>query len=465
MNIAIAGFLLIFGALAERHLPVLAGMGVSTWVLAGQYAAHQQLIETADSLSIETNFARSETIVDRDITLTVTVNKSTTDTGVMVRISLPPSVTGPDVSERTIWLNPNDTQRSLTFSLKPHVAGEISMPDHRIVLEPEEGLFRESIARPSNASFIVSAKRPRNIHVGQGGESAAAYGEHPSGRGESGIVPEEVRRYVPGDAADRIDWKATARLNEPYVLEFEAETDRQTILIVDRRARLNIGNEGQTLLDVAREVSLGIADMAEEVSDPLGLVTVDEDGVSMVSPGSSPESYWTVREILHELDTSEANTTAGPTTPVQELRRDRIAKLGETNSTFAQTLLPLLSRSGRSIRHVERSSLVSAVHVAWERAGPSPWFVIITDDTERSQLQRAVQFAGQSGAIVHAFMLPRVLFETDALTELERAYDRYLEFEQFRRAIDSERNVSAFEVGPRDRLDAILSVRQQRQQR
>jgi hypothetical protein len=55
-----------------------------------------------------------------------------------------------------------------------------------------------------------------------------------------------------------------------------------------------------------------------------------------------------------------------------------------------------------------------------------------------------------------------VLYEAGGLGDLEAAYRRYLDFEEFRRSLARLDRVQAYEVGPGDRLGALLASRRQR---
>ncbi|MFC7019236.1 MULTISPECIES: hypothetical protein [Haloarcula] len=60
------------------------------------------------------------------------------------------------------------------------------------------------------------------------------------------------------------------------------------------------------------------------------------------------------------------------------------------------------------------------------------------------------------------FLTPSVLYDLDTLGDLDDAYRRYTAFEEFRRELAALERVSAFEVGPSDRLSAVLSAGNQR---
>lgn len=141
------------------------------------------------------------------------------------------------------------------------------------------GLLTETLRLGPARTLTVEPRGPRDVHVGEAGEPvAAAFGDHLVGRLGAGLTPMELREYVHGDAASRIDWKATARMNHPYVRKEEAETDRMTTLLLDARAAMDIGLPGETKLDDLREVALAVAAGAREHVDPLGLYVVGEAG-------------------------------------------------------------------------------------------------------------------------------------------------------------------------------------------
>jgi len=86
--------------------------------------------------------------------------------------------------------------------------------------------------------------------------------------------------------------------------------------------------------------------------------------------------------------------------------------------------------------------------------------VILTDDERETEVREAVKLArrigtGDGGVLV--FLAPTSLYEPGSLADLDAAYDRYADFERFRRSLAAIDGVSAYEVGPADRLDAVLA--------
>jgi hypothetical protein len=92
-----------------------------------------------------------------------------------------------------------------------------------------------------------------------------------------------------------------------------------------------------------------------------------------------------------------------------------------------------------------------------DRLGGDQWVLLFTDDADRTRLRETVRLARASGNRVVCFLAPSVLYETGSLADLNDAYGRYADFESFRRELASHNGVTAYEVGPGERLSALLS--------
>lgn len=80
----------------------------------------------------------------------------------------------------------------------------------------------------------------------------------------------------------------------------------------------------------------------------------------------------------------------------------------------------------------------------------------MSSDADRGGVQEAVSTVRGTDHRLDVFLAPTVLYERDALADLPRATARYRDFEHFRRDIARLENVSAYEVAPRSRIEAVL---------
>ena len=290
------------------------------------------------------------------------------------------------------------------------VAGEFDIPDCLVALEDSFGFFTESIPFETDTQITVEPRTPQKIHVGQGGvRSTAAYGEHEStGRG-SGMVPAGLHRYVAGESTRRIDWKATARLGEAYVREFDAETNRQLALVMDHRQQMAEGLAGATMFEYAREVALGFVRSAENVSDPVGLYTFGDQGLTtQQQPAAGFDDYRAITTRLQELEPTSSsrsplvsNSIEGSLGPATTQRiRNRLAT---DDSSFGHRLQPFFGSTDVSTNRIEGNPLVEAIQHLKATVSNSLWTVLFTSDMERNQIREAVQLACRGNGHVIVF--------------------------------------------------------------
>lgn len=457
--------------LFQRPTLLFGGAALGAWLLAQQYRFLVALRRADETLAIERTLDRDRVSTETPITVTTTGQiDPETELTVTVTDDTPVGTrTDASVVDRQFQLDSQTPADRTVFTVQAPLAGEFSFERPTVTFTDGGGLFRETWTRGPTATLIVEPRRPRNIHVGESGRQVAmAYGEHEvEGRG-AGLTPAELRKYVAGDTASHIDWKATARLGEPHVREFEVETDRKTALVVDHRAPMNAGLPGETQLDYLREVGLVILDAARDANDPLGLYTVGDSGVTGVTaPGSSDRQYTEMERRLRSLTPTDGRETRRPNLRARSPAESRRAAslLQNTDSAFARSLTPYYRASNPYIERIADDPLFSTVQSFLTRQQGSLFTVICTDDSNRAEVREAVKLARRGENRVLVLLTPRSLFTPGGLGDLETAYTTYLDFEEFRRDLSRLDRVSALEVAPGDRLGAVLQSRRARKRR
>ncbi|WP_255196483.1 DUF58 domain-containing protein [Halorarius litoreus] len=447
--------------LLDRPEPIVGAAGVAAWLLATQLVA-VRAFEQATDLDITYKTQLRRAAVDQPVGCRFVVERSAPgSTTVEATAPIPLAARGATRADRTVTLAPGDTRASTTFELLFPVAGRFEFDAPKMELTDAFGLFTERLELGEGPHVSVNAEGPRDIHVGQGGERIiAAFGEHATDQRGAGLQPEELRQYVAGDPADSIDWKATARLNEPYVREYQAETDRETLIVVDHRDAMDHGPGGETMLAYAREVAIAVAESAASASDPLGLYAVGDAGLTARHPPSTaPSAYTTIRSRLQALEATEATTASSPATEPSRAHR-AVQTLRGDDSAFANQLTPFLDAGDAYVRRLSGDPLFGTVQELVTDADSNQWTVIVTHDGDPARLREAAKLAASRSAAVLVFVTPTVLFDADR--DLDAAYDRYVAFEDLRRDLDRIPRVTAFEVGPGDRVQRLLAQRRTR---
>jgi len=460
--VALAAAASAWAVVVGRPVLLVAVCGVCAWLIAQQYRFLATLRTVSDALECTQRSSAARTVTEGTtfLTLTARVEPETSLT-----LAVEPSVpVGANGTVEPLTLTGAATETTGTFELAWPVAGRFRIEAPTVTATDRLGLFEQRL-RPAvdRPAVTVEPRRPRTVHVGEGGDPiAAGFGEHETGQTGRGLEPAEVRKYVAGDAFRRIDWKATARLNETHVREFTTQTDRETRVIVDHRSSMATGPPGERKYDYARHVALAFVEHARETSDRIGCQTVGDEGITGVfEPRAAPD---TLRRITRHLESIEATSPdnaasasrrGGPTpTPPDRVREAR-ERLADDGTTFATRLRPFFDRPDAYVRTISDKPLFGAVEAASAQLGGSRWTVIVTDDTGQTETREAVKLASRNGPVL-VFLLPSVLFEPGGLDDLDAAYASYVEFEEFRRELASLRDVSAFEVGPADRLSTVL---------
>jgi len=467
-SLALAGLALLLA----RPLLLYAAAGLLGWLLVAGGRVLRATRRLDRTLAVDQQADPSTAITDEPVTVTLRASLAE-PSPLSLRVSADTPVAARVEREPAASLPAGETSAASTFTVRVGVAGRHEFGRATVEATGPRGLFRTTRRLDSGPTLTVNPRAPRNVHVGTGGEEVAtAFGEHEAGRLGSGLEPAELREYHPGDAAGRIDWKATARLSTPYVREFEAETDRTTALLVDHRASTATGRAGERKLDFLREVALAFLASARALSDPLGCYAVGDGGATAVhTPGTTPAAYTTVRRTLEALEPTDPEDEpgeAGGGPPVgragrspADARRAAAALAGD-DSAFGRRLRPLFEAADPYVDRVAEDPLFATARARLTRPRGTTWTVLLTDDADPTEVRETVKLARRGTGRCLVFLAPTVLFEPGGLADLEAAYGRYLEFEGLRRDLAALDRVRAFEVAPGDRIGALLADRRRR---
>jgi uncharacterized protein (DUF58 family) len=99
-----------------------------------------------------------------------------------------------------------------------------------------------------------------------------------------GIDFVDNREYAVGDDVRAINWPVSARMNAPYVKQFEEERQLSVYLLVDVSASAMFGSSGRSKLSVATELAALIGFAAIRNHDRVGLVAFTDRIEKYVPP-------------------------------------------------------------------------------------------------------------------------------------------------------------------------------------
>ncbi len=92
----------------------------------------------------------------------------------------------------------------------------------------------------------------------------------------SGLDPDGVRQYIPGDPLRRMHWKSTARTGKLNVIEFEEAKAVNVVIVLDLHQGTNIGKGKDTTLEYLVRMAASLAQNAIRQGASVRLITGDD---------------------------------------------------------------------------------------------------------------------------------------------------------------------------------------------
>ncbi|GCF12121.1 hypothetical protein Harman_00560 [Haloarcula mannanilytica] len=460
LTLAAIGSLLVGGGLLDAPMLVVGAVGLAGWLLAMQLAFVRGVSRIKNELTVSQSLDRPRvrTDVETTYTLQASVDADSDHLPLSVEATVPLAARMEAGQSPRIDLDTSMQSSSVTVPLTWETVGDHTVPGPTVTITDGTGLFTQSFTTDAGPEIRVASPSVGPVHVGQGGKQLLrGVGEHDARGRTGGLSAEEIRKYVPGDALKYVDWKATARLDEAHVRNYEAESNRSVVLLLDHRHTMADGPPGETKLAHLKAVAAAFRQRAETIRDPLGYLTVDDEGVTdSVVPVARTEAYRSAQHRINDL-TAEAEThavaTGAATWTGSMAHRDPTV---ETRSPMEMTLLAYRDAAG-SNRHLPNQPLYNGFQAAPLEIRSADLLVICTDDSNRTELRNTVGLARRNATEVVVFITPTVAFDPDLITDLDAAYERYRDFDQFRRELNEIESVTAYEVGSPDQISAILS--------
>lgn len=115
---------------------------------------------------------------------------------------------------------------------------------------------------------------------------------------------ELIKKYVPGDDARTVNWKAFARRGELMVNHYQDERSQQIYSLIDKGRLMQMPFEGMSLLDYAINASLVISNIAIKKSDKAGLITFQDKVGTVLQAGRVNNQIAQILQALYHQKTA-----------------------------------------------------------------------------------------------------------------------------------------------------------------
>lgn len=127
-------------------------------------------------------------------------------------------------------------------------------------------------------------------------------GCHASRMRGRGLDFEEIRGYLPGDDPRTIDWKVTARTQEPHVRVYTEERDRPAILVVDQRIAMFFGSVRSMKSVVAAQVAALGAWRVFASGDRVGAIVFNDSNIETIKAHRSRRAVLQILNAVVEMN-------------------------------------------------------------------------------------------------------------------------------------------------------------------
>ncbi|HEX2180265.1 MAG TPA: DUF58 domain-containing protein [Actinomycetota bacterium] len=122
-------------------------------------------------------------------------------------------------------------------------------------------------------------------------------------RGE-GTDFDSVRPYHPDDDFRRINWRATARTNEPITNTYRQERNQRVLILVDAGRTMATSIGGSTRFEHAMDSCVALAELAGRMGDHVGMMAFGSQPLAVVPPKSGKVHARLILDQLFRLHPS-----------------------------------------------------------------------------------------------------------------------------------------------------------------
>lgn len=242
--------------------------------------------------------------------------------------------------------------RTVELRLVPQDWGVLELPSFTVRTRRSSGLFASSVQYRCTGSLRVHINEEPARSLLEPAAFRRVVGSHLATDRSEGCEIADVRPYHPGDRLQAINWRISARYDEPWVTL--RHPDRSTTIVLVLDAHANYASDGQDTLRRTVRAAMGLARLHLNAQDEVGLLLTGQ-GRRWIPPHLGLSHLATLTDALLELSTNDWAE--------HQQRGDRIDRMIPVdavviaispllNDAFGHLLEPLLAR-GQQVNVIE----------------------------------------------------------------------------------------------------------------
>jgi len=261
----------------------------------------------------------------------------------------------------------------VTWWVTPRRRGPLEVGPVWVFREGPLGLIRQRVVDPATHQVRVGPdlRGPADDVLGREGREV---GDHASVRGlaEAGSELRGLRPFAVGDDPRHVDWRATARVGEPVVREWDPDRRRTVIVGLDAGRLMRAEHDGESKLDAALRAVERLALAAEARGDGVGVVAYADGPLRWAPPTPGPGQARRLRRMLEDLtpqSTEAALWRVVPHLGAHQTRRALVVVVTDVADRAGADAL-LRGVGGIAARHLPVVALLRDPHLDEALAAP-----------------------------------------------------------------------------------------------
>lgn len=190
------------------------------------------------------------------------------------------------------------------YLLRPLSRGEYSFGHLFVFISSPIGLLRRrfTTAEPSMVKVYPAYQQLRKFQLLAISGNTLTGAKKVRRLGHS-MEFEKIKDYVQGDDVRTINWKATARSNNPMVNTFTDARQQQIYCLIDKGRNMKMPFEGMTLLDHSINAALALLNVALLKQDKAGLITYSNKVSDIIIADRRTTQLQLIMETLYKQQT------------------------------------------------------------------------------------------------------------------------------------------------------------------
>lgn len=183
-----------------------------------------------------------------------------------------------------------------------------------------------------------------------------------------GMAFAEVRLYQPGDDIRSIDWRVTARRQEPHTKLYEEERERPVLLLCDLGPSLFFASTGAFKQVRCAQIAAILAWLALWSGDQVGGIVFNDETLSVLRPARRKKSVLRLLDTLDEQQRRDNQAPAQDDQPAQcrlDMALTEARRVAHTGSRIfvISDFLDISAETGTLLGALARHNSVSALRI------------------------------------------------------------------------------------------------------